>query len=230
MTPGTDSILVTHGATSAVWQLGPLPPPVGVLALIGWTERGLDGALPCSVVNVLARALARRSRVTFPSSLAAGASGRKWQASGADYITTIDLGTLWYRSRIHLLSTRREEAVRGLFDDGDYPWWHQGQFALLSEAAAEPPALFARESLLGKLIEPMWAESLREFGTLGVQSILRPAVDGSAAALLCISPAIWEQTEDCLRASAAEYALSYRQVDEEEFAESLAISHRSTPP
>ena len=135
-----EAILLSNNATGVHWQLGRLPPRAGAFALIGWTTEDGDGGVPASVVNALARALLQCGRVTFPCSAAPLTRSSGWRAENSDYVGTFShrptrgWRAVWTalrgRSELGLLSTVREEAVRGLLEDPVYPWWHNGQIAL----------------------------------------------------------------------------------------------------
>lgn len=176
------------------WQLGPLPPPVGYLALVSWeqTPRPEDDGIPRAVAGVLARALTSVTRVTFPSSIAASTSA-DWTATGQDMVRTPPVG-LGERLRafaaskpatVTLVSTRRAEPLAGAFNDPAFPWWMQGQVLVLSDALEGPPDVVPAD--LAALLGDDWASRLAELAPRGVRGAVRPGVDGDVAGLLTLT-------------------------------------------
>ncbi len=232
-TQRNEAILLSNDATGTHWQLGPLPPRAGEFTLLGWTLVNHDGGVPDPVVNVLACALVQCGRVTFPCSAVPMPQSLGWRSEQADFVGTfplravrgwrIFLAALCGRSELPLLSTTREEAVHGLFDDPAYPWHYQGQFALLSRPAAIPPNLSVLGEIPGNIIEPDWADALSELRGTGVESIIRPGVDGSVVGLLCTSHELRQEVEESIYYAASTFGLACRHLSEEAFAASLAI-------
>jgi hypothetical protein len=184
----TSAILFHREPRGARWQLGALPPAVGTLTLLGWRlePEPVDAGVPPPVAKVLARALTAVARVTFPSSSAGRPATAGWTARGGEWLCALGGGV---RGRLAaaaqqrpaepvLLSTREPETVLQLFDDPVYPWWLQGQVALLSAPAhALPPP--DRISLTA-LLSDDWAG---QAAALGVEGAVRPGVDGDVAGI-----------------------------------------------
>lgn len=236
---GDGAILFSNDATGAMWQFGRLPPRDGAFVLIGWTLKDNDGAVAVPVVNTLARGLVGFGRVTLPCSAVSAQRGSRWIAHGADYVGAFPfraargwrdaLEGLFKPAELILLSTTREDAVRGVFDDPVYPWWHQGQFALLSRPSTILPDLAPRSALLGQLIEPEWADTLNELSRGGVEAIVRPGVDGSVVGVHCRSPETRSEVEESIRCAALDFGLNCRVLSEDAFALLLASSRKGSP-
>ena len=125
------------------------------------------------------------------------------------------------RTDLPLLSTRREEAVLGLFDDADHPWWLQGQFALLSPLAA-PPRLSEERPLPSEVVVEEWASCLGDLAEAGVVAVLRPGVDGDVAGLASRSPDILRQLLEQVCRAAADFGLAFHVAPEDSFMERLS--------
>jgi hypothetical protein len=225
-------LFITYDAPGPQWRLGPPPAERDTFALIGWTADAREGGVPGAVVDVLARSLTAFGRVTFACSTISTADSGKWQMHGSDFVARYRAGSLFHRmagrfsSRaphdLVLLSTVSEQAARQLFDDAGYPWWGQGQFALMSSDAASPPD-FAKVAFdPATLLEGEWPEDFEELQPLGVQAMLRPGVDGDVAGLLCASRDIRDRFETILARAAQDFGISLRQVSEAEFSTGLA--------
>ena len=138
--PYVNSFLLCHNAAAPFWQLGPFPPPQGAFVLLGWTVPAPDGGVPPSVATALCEALLALGPLAFATN-----------PKGA----------------LHLCHTPGEATV--LFDTPEFPWWLQGQFALVFSLPPKLPTW--PESLL----EPAWASAFPALSAAGVIAILRPA-------------------------------------------------------
>ena len=234
-----DAILFCNGIPGAQWQLGRIHDAEGAFALIGWSSKDRDGAVPAAVVNTLSRALAKFGRVCFPCSEISVPRGSGWILRGADYATVIPLNAAhgWRSalkavlnsSELVLLSTTREDALRTMFADPAYPWWLQGQFALLSRPSTNLPDLMPHFALLRDLIEPGWAGTLDELRGTGIEAIIRPGVDGSVAGMQCVSPEIRREIEEGISRAALDFGLTSRLLSEDAFALALSMDTGSGP-
>jgi hypothetical protein len=226
-----DTILLCHDVKGAYWQFGPLPPHQGKFVLVGWTVSDSNEGVPARIANALARGLAAFGRVSFLSSRVGAKQDTGWLPHGSDFVATFSLRALhgWrgllsgWRGPKHLvlLSTVREETVLGMFDDAGYPWWLQGQFALLSRPAALPPDLAPHGRLLTHLVEPDWADAFSKLAQKGIEAVFRPGVDGSVAGVLCRSPEVLEEVEKNICGAAGDFGLAYRRLSEQTFQASL---------
>lgn len=199
-----------------------------------------DGGVPSLVVDIIARALTRSGRVTFPSASAESARFG-WSPRGLDHVGAFSLraseglscllrmlcviATRQNTRRLPMVSTTREETARELFDDAAFPWCLQGQFALISRSTATPPEFGKDFQLPSSLIDNNWADSLRELRPTGIEAIIRPGVDGDVIGMVCSSIEVRCRIEDDIRAAAGELDTGTRELHEEAFAAALA----STP-
>jgi hypothetical protein len=227
-------LFITHDAPKPAWQLGTPSSETGAFALIGWRGNDRDGGVPEAVTNALARSLAAFGRVTFACSIPSMINTPGWQKQNGDF-------TFRYRARsilgrmaarfssraatdLTLVSTTDEQVVRRLFDDAGYPWWGQGQFALVSAASASLPDLDKIEFDPAALFESEWPEAFVRLRPQGVLAMLRPGVDGDVAGLLCASSELRDRFEAILARHAGEFGTSLRYVSETEFGGALASS------
>jgi hypothetical protein len=209
------AIVVTNDARSEHWGLGPLPPREGAFSLIGWTFEAADGGVPGDVAHTLARALVRCGRVTFPCSSVPEVPIGAWHEHDGDQVRR--LGSPNRPSKLPLLSTIRGDRIL-LFDDPSYPWWFQGSFALLSRPAAALPDF---SGLPDVLFEAEWADALRSLKEAGVDSIIRPGVDGDVVGLVCSSVEVRSEILEAIELASAEFELGFSVLSEEDFAAAL---------
>jgi hypothetical protein len=227
-------LFITHDAPGPQWQLGSPSSELGAFALIGWNSDDIEGGVPERVVNVLARSLAAFGRVTFACSTISSPDAPGWQMQGGDFVIRYRArsflgriaGQFFSRAPVDftLLSTIAEEAVRRLFNDAAYPWWGQGQFALISPGGASAPDFDRTGFDPATLFEREWPESFGSLQPLGVQAILRPGVDGDVAGLLCASGEVRDCFEAVLSRCVEESGMSVQHVSEAQFATALASS------
>lgn len=168
------------------------------MTLIGWGQpvESHDGGVPADVARVLARALTSVARVTFPSSSVHAVATSAWSPLDGDLTRAIAgkgvAGRVVAKLRgaptdVALLSTLRPETAMRLFDDAGFPWWLQGQVALLSEREAPPPDI-DHDTVLALLADE-WTKHAASLGPVGVVAVLRPGVDGDVAGLLSLTDA-----------------------------------------
>jgi len=166
------------------------------MTLIGWRQvpESIDAGVPKDVAAVLARALTSVARVTFPSSVVHPSVTPVWSSFGEDLIrglTWKGLGGIAkaaFKGRpkeVVLMSTRQPATAASLFDDAGYPWWLQGQVAVLSAPDAAPPDVDLET--LGALIDGDWTRLADSVAARGIDGIVRPGVDGDVAGLLSFS-------------------------------------------
>jgi hypothetical protein len=110
--------------------------------------------------------------------------------------------------------------VRALFKEAGFPWWLQGQVALLSEPEAPPPDV-AAEALLA-LIDDDWASRIGALVGEGVMGVVRPGVDGDVAGVLSMTAAFEQNLLAALEREAVEAGFSWAVLSEEEFGRQLA--------
>jgi hypothetical protein len=221
------SIFACRDARALHWQLGPLPPANGRLTLLGWTQapERPDAGVPVEVAHVLASALVSVARVTFPCSSVNSVATTAWSPLEGDLIRVLGGKGIAGRivakltgtpADIGLMSTRQPESAMRLFDDAGFPWSLQGQVVLLSEPGAPPPDISA-DALL-ELLEEDWTQRGAALGTVGVQGIMRPGVDGDVAGLLSLRDAFEQALLDALQRETQLAGLVWGLVPETEFA------------
>jgi hypothetical protein len=224
------TIVVCRDPKRAEWNLGALPPPVGRMTLIGWrvTPEPDEAGVPGEVANVLVQTFAAVGRATFPSSTLDSVSQSSWSRLGEDYVRGLPAQGLTGRLRdvlkglpqqIVLISTRQPLTMRRLFDDAAYPWWLQGQVALLSEPESQPPKV-EREGLLG-LMASDWMKRAGALIALGVRGIIRPGVDGDVAGLLSLTDSFDESFLKTLESETRRAGLDWMVLPEKDFAAAL---------
>jgi hypothetical protein len=168
------------------------------LTLIGWSQSTdpPDGGVPDEVAHALARAFTSVARVTFPCSSVNAVATSVWSQLDADLIRALTAkasrGRIAAKLRgtprdMVLMSTRRPETARRLFEDAGFPWWLQGQVVLLSRPDAPPPDVDDEAPLA--LFEEDWTGHAASLAPVGIEGIVRPGVDGDVAGLLTFTDA-----------------------------------------
>ena len=220
------SILACRGARGSQWQLGSLPPAHGRLTLLGWTQAhdAVDAGVPPAVAGLMARALTSTGRVTFPCSFANPVAPGAWLPWDGDMVRALTGRGLAARiaaklkgtpQDITLICTRRPETALRLFDDAAFPWWMQGQVAVLSEPVSPPPDL--DEGRLLALFGEDWTDHAASLAPGGIEGILRPGVDGDVAGLLTLTDDFDQAILAALEKETRLDGLDWAVVSEEEF-------------
>ena len=226
-----NSIFACLNPVQNIWQLGRLPLASGTLVLIGWRTypTPVDGRMPETVGEVLARAMTSAANVVFLSSNAKDAVTTDWKIVGDNLVCALKEESLIKRalnslsnapSTIVLLSTRKPDVVIRLFDDAAYPWWMQGQIALLSELEQPMPKI-NRQTLLS-LFEDDWTQNALTLKKLGIQSVLRPGVDGSVTGFLFLTADFGSRFLKTLENESRAAGFDWNTLSETDFALSLA--------
>ena len=220
MTPG--SILICRDAHAPHWQLGPLPPDDGRLTLVAWTLGATgDGGVPADVRAVLARSWTSIARVTFPSSVPGLTATDAWSRSDVGMIRTLSARGIVDRTLARLrgapahatlVSTRDPDIAIRIFEDAGFPWWLQGQVVLLSDPDADPPAV--DEPTLIALFENDWARRAAALGSIGVEGVVRPGVDGDVAGMLTLTGTLNAHLLESLEREARRAGLTWSLVPE----------------
>jgi hypothetical protein len=214
------SLLVCEEVTDPKWQL-PLP-SAGRLLIVGWTlqhERA-EAGVPDEVAAVLARALAGTAKVTFPSSSAHSETGETSSRLLQPSRMAERWASLWSNApaTFHLVTTREPEVAKSLFADSAFPWWLQGQIAILTPADQGSPDL-DRSSILSAIRGSDWAPP----GVTGqIEAIVRPGVDGDVMGVVALDGGFERVLEHSLRQQAAAGGFDYRLVSERDLTEELA--------
>jgi hypothetical protein len=225
------ALFACRGARGQQWQLGPLPPPRGLVTLIGWSESPPrhDAGVPATVAGILARAFTTTARATFPSSLAHPNSGSRWSDIAGDHVRLLINND--FRSRIAarlrgappnltLVSTRRPETACRIFDDEGFPWGMQAQAVLLSQAEAPPPGI--DEPQLLALFDDDWTAHAASLAAEAIEGVVRPGVDGDVAGVLTLSEPFEQALVGAIEREARGLGAEWAIVSEEFFAEKLA--------
>ncbi len=215
----------------AYWRLGPLPAAVGRVMLVGWrvTPPPCDAGVPAVIAAVLARALTSVARVTFAGTVADPPPTASWTPCGADLIRVLNAGGYLERigrviksasAAVTLVSTRSPETAIRLFEEPNYPWWLQGQVALLSEPDAPPPDIDRQRFLA--LLGDDWAARAAALAVTGFRGILRPGVDGDLAGILSLSEESERELLTALERAAGQAGLDWMPLTEDAFATALS--------
>jgi hypothetical protein len=206
-------LFAVHDACASHWRLGPLPPPVGRIAVVGWAadsraEESED--LLSSVAVPLAAALVACARVTFLGDVDEAPLTGAWAARGSDLVREIPrtdwrewvesaAERLGFPTRLALVCSRRAAAVSAAFDSEAAPWWGQGQILLLSEPNAAPPSIERID--LRALCSDAWTTHVTALGP-GIFGAVRPGVDGDVAGVFTLDDARERAILDALREAA----------------------------
>lgn len=225
-------LLLCESPRGAQWQLE--PPTHGSLVLLGWRvpDQDIEGGVPDEVASLLARALTRVAIVTFwccrePAASsedrvrivqAPGRGERSWAA-----FSRVPLwpGPSRFPSKVILVSTRRPDVAKTLFNDADFPWWGQGQVILLSSPAAPPPAIAWRT--LQSLFEATQPVDLGALAAIGVAAIVRPGVDGAVAGIMASTEEFERRLLSSIESEAGGFGFDWLVVPEDAFAEELSV-------
>lgn len=228
-----DSILICKNSVSSNWQLGS-PPPFGTsFILIGWylPPTFVDGGMPETVTEILARAITSAAQVIFMSSDVKGGVANEWKSLGEESVYVLEepnpLKSFWAAlssrvSDIVFLSTRRPEKVLPLFDDGIYSWWMQGQVVLLCEPDQSLPKINWQMTL--SLFEENWMQNAQHLQSVGVRGIMRPGVDGCVAGVLFLTDDFRHKFLGILENQSRASGFDWKLLSEADFASSLSDS------
>ncbi|HEX2202999.1 MAG TPA: hypothetical protein VHG91_06865 [Longimicrobium sp.] len=222
-------IAVCHDARGREWQLGPLDASPGHVTLIGWTcgWRSPDAGVPREVASILARTLTAVARVTFLSSAGGRGGATAESAPGVDPFRSLAESGLRARVRavlagepsgVTLRSTRDAEAAAELFEDAEYPWWLQGQVAVLSAPEAPLPELTVGDVVA--LTTDEWVDRASRLD--GVSGVVRPGVDGDIVGAVTNAPPFGRLLLDTLEREAGDAGFRYLTLSEADFARHLA--------
>jgi hypothetical protein len=191
--PGTQGLAIERAPTGSRWQLGPLPPERGCIALIRWDvePRAVDGGLPDQLVQVLAQTLCAAGRVVGLVPRTARVDPGRWVDVSPNEQVLVSRGHLVKRvkraltgcePRAWCATTHPDGVVRLLNDPG---WTLQGQIVLVFPMVAPLPSLPDADDANADLLSDRWADAVSLLGPLYA---LRPGVDGAVAGL-------WSPTE-----------------------------------
>jgi hypothetical protein len=217
------AVLVCHQPREPKWRLQ--PPVSGTLMLVDQRaplDQEREAGVPDEVASLLARALTDVALVSFPCS-------SERVSTDKDHVRVLGPTGLRERlesafsgapSRVVFVSTRQPDVTKTLFDDAAFPWWLQGQIAVLSAPDAPPPRV-DRRALLG-LIEPLHSVDLEALSFQGVAGLMRPGVDGDVAGILASTSDFERQVQEAIRNEAVARGIEWQVVSEDAFTEQLA--------
>jgi len=211
------------------WQVA-LPGDGLPFLLLGWRvapELERDGGMPDSVRLLLADALLQVGVLSYPSSSepSSSAATRVRLMTGGAVAERIRALMSRVPSKIWLVTATSSSVACQLFDDPGFPWWMQGQIALISAAAPAPD--LDRSTLL-KLMDPMQPMRLADLGALSLKAVVQPGVDGDVAAIISVNKETDAAIATAIESSARESGFEWRAVSEAEFARALS-DDRSVP-
>ncbi|PCE29115.1 hypothetical protein [Burkholderia ubonensis] len=220
----TAAIFICDTPISRQWQLGPLPPPTGDIALIGWhvEPHSVDSGVPTDVRRLLGRALASIAKLSFPVSASAESNtdprATDDQRRQLPFSSLADRfkATLNRQSAISLITTCPPDTAIQLFDAPGFSWEWQAQVVVLSERNATPPPL-TRDTLFA-LIGDAWTQHAPALLASGVVGVMRPGVDGDVVGILSLTPAFKQALIAALEIEAQRANFTCSRVTEPSFA------------
>ncbi len=175
------------------WQLGYLDRAPKRPLILGWTveNEDADGAVPPAVVQIIARSLITSfAQVTFACTTSQSIECTdQWNLIEGDYYRQITddhwLGRIAIFGKSSqsgmLCSTNNSRSLIRAFDDGNFPWWLQGQVLFLSmeNDHCPPPDLCWNDFV--QVNNDLWIENYASIR--GLVGIVRPGVDGVIAGI-----------------------------------------------
>lgn len=228
------AIFVCHDPHGSHWQLGPLPATGSTMTLIGWKQvsESVDGGIPDDVAAMIARSLTGVARITFLASTPEMAiSSNAWSFMGECFVRRVEKAGLAGRiqcvfDRIPynavLVSTRCPKTALRLFDDCSFPWWLQGQVAILSRPEAAPPNL--DRAMLVSLLGDEWTRWAAEYSGEEIFGVLRPGVDGDVIGLLSLTSSFETAILRVLENESMQMNFEWALLSEDAFRNRLATS------
>lgn len=183
-----------------------------------------DGAIPEKVSSILVQTLTHIARISYPYS--------RISAIQSEDDLSLDLGSGGLMERassimkslpanIELISTKRAGAVLPMFNDPLYPWWLQGQAALLSEKQKGMPAL--NRPLILSLLNHDWFNQIDTLTSLGIQGVFTAGVDGDIAGLYSFSLEFESHFFKQLKNQCSAVNIPCNEYNETEFAQHISL-------
>jgi hypothetical protein len=126
--------------------------------------------------------------------------------------------------RFWAVTTGDPEVASRLFDDPGFPWWLQGQGALISSRESLP--IPDRATLLA-LIDPAFMVTQASLSALGAVALVRAGVDGDVAGVVSLNREVEAELVSSLEAAASEVGIAWLLLAEELFAMSLSDAGRA---
>ena len=200
--------------------------------LLGWEQvpKSVDGGIPDAVAAMIARALTGVARITFLASTSEMAiSSNVWSFMGECFVRRVGKTGLAGRIQsvfdpiLHkavLVSTRCPKTAARLFDDGAFPWWLQGQVAILSKPEAAPPNLDLATLL--SLMSDEWSTRTVDLSSAEIMGVLRPGVDGDVVGLLSLTSSFETTMLHALKSETIQASFEWAVLSEAAFIDRLA--------
>lgn len=228
-------LLATRGPLALPWQLA--QPEDGLpFLLVGWSvppAPDRDDGVPKPIADAFGRALVRVGRLTFPRSSEPPNSprtlSRPMRPVGIAERLSTALGST--PSKFWAVTTTDPKVASELFDDPGFPWWLQGQAALVSKSDSVPS--LDRATLLAAT-DPAFKVTRASLSALGAVALIHAGVDGDVAGVASMNREVDAEILRSLEAAASETGFGCLLLDEDSFASSLSeagraeIEHRLT--
>jgi hypothetical protein len=135
-------LLATRGPLALPWQLAQADESLPFF-LVGWSvppAPDRNSGVPKPIADAFARALVRVGRLTFPRSCEPPSSPRTLSRQMKPVGIAERLNTAFGStpSKFWAVTTTDPKVASELFDDPGFPWWLQGQGALVSKGDPVP--------------------------------------------------------------------------------------------
>ena len=228
-------LLATRGPLALPWQLAQ-PEKSMPFLLVGWSmppAPDRDDGVPKPIADAFATALVRVGRLTFPRSSEPPSSprtvSRPMKPVGIAERLSTALGST--PSKFWTVTTTDPNVASELFDDPGFPWWLQGQGALISRGDSAPS--LDRATLLAAT-DPAFEVTRANLSALGAVALVHAGVDGDVAGVASMNREVDAEILSSLEAAASETGLGWLLIDEDSFARFLndagrvEVEHRLT--
>jgi hypothetical protein len=221
-------LVATQRPLASHWQLA-APDESLAFLIVGWSlppAPDRDDGIPKVVAIVLAKAMLRVGKLTYPRSSAPPSSpntqSRLMKPRGIGEHLSTALGSA--PSTFWAVTTTEPEVASDLFDDAGFPWWLQGQGALISRGESLPA--LDRATLLAAT-DPAFTVTQADLSALGAVALVRAGVDGDVAGIASSNRDVEAELVSSLAAAASEARLGWLLLDEEAFARALSDAGRA---
>lgn len=220
----------TRGPLGSSWRVA-LPAGGLPFILLGWrvaAEIERDGGMPETVGMLLAEALLRVGVLSYPSSSlpAASTDTQIRPMIGAGLGNRLRAVLSRAPSKMWLVTATSPSVACQLFDDPGFPWWMQGQIALISASSSSVD--LDRPTLL-KLMDPMRPMRRDELHALSLKAVVQPGVDGDVAVIISIDSETDAAVVAAIEATAQKFGFQWHTGPEAEFASVLSDQHAGPP-
>lgn len=229
-----NAIFICDNPVEPFWQLGEISTGGGNFVLLGWRTypKPVDDGMPDAVAKVLASVMTSLSQVIFLSSdLAQTDAANEWKSFGDKAVCVLIEPNPLKRlaavlsgraADIALVATRTTQEVEQFLDES--MWSLQTQMVLLSEPERALPAIDWQTLL--SLYGDDWIRHASRLQSIGVQSVLRPGVDGCVAGILFLTDAFRQMFLEILENQSRAAGFGWKVLSEDDFASSLVDSQK----